>query len=307
MNAQARAGISIDGSTLRYAEVEHYGAHGRLLRLGSCAFDFELMEQVLQSGEPAHLKTVGEALRDVFAGSVATEVHVALPPTACCSFLTPLPKGLAEAEQQRRLRREAALLMGQTSAGPFHLRADALYEEALRDGSAVAWFHVLALPQAVHARFDGLLRGLPPTRYRFGLSGQGAAAVAARAETSGTETSGTERPLTLAVGWYPAYTEYALLHGGAWRFGFHTPASSPADAAYFAVVLLERMGRRADEVGRVYVYGVDVEEARFEVLGRVFAQAPQRLSPMEAVETDAGHLSAQFNAEAYAPCVGAAL
>ena len=302
MNAQARAGISIDGSTLRYAEVEHYGVHSRLLRLGSCAFDFEVMDQVLQSGGGTHLKTVGEALRDVFSGSVASELHVALPPTACCSFFAPLPRGLSEAEQQRRLRREAALLMERTSAGPFHLRTDVLYEETLHDGSAVAWFHVLALPQAIHARFDGLLRGLPPKRYRFGLSGQGAAAVAARAEAPRAD-----RPLTLAVGWYPTHTEYVLMHEGTWRFSFHTSAGSPADAAYFAVALLQRMERKPDEVERVYIYGVDVEETRFEAFRRVFALAPQRLSPIDAVEIDAGHLSAQFNAEAYAPCVGVAL
>ena len=297
MNAQARAGISVDGSTLRYAEVEHYGPHGRLLRLGSCDFDFEVLDVLLRGGAPDRLETVGEALGDVFAGSVASEMVVALPPTACCSFFSPLPSGLPEAERQRRLRREAAVLMGRTSAAPFHLRSDPLYEEA-RGAGRLRWFHALALPQAIRARFDGLLRGLPPKRYRFSPNGQGAAAVAARAGAAG---------LAVTIGWYPTHAEYGLVEDGAWRFGFHTATASPADVAYFAVALLGRAGRTSDEVQRVYAYGVDVEEGRFETLERVFGQAPQRLNPLEVVELDGGAPPASFKAEAYAPCIGVAL
>ena len=302
MDALARAGISIDGKTLRYAEVEHYGVHRRLLRLGSCAFDFEVIAQVFEEADAAHLKTVREALRDVFSGSVASELRVALHPPSCCSFFSPVPAELTEAERQPRLRREAALLMQEEADVPFHLRTDVLYDETLSDGTAVAWMHALALPRAIHARFDGLLRGLPAKRYRFGLSTQGAAAVAAR-----TEPESAERTLAVCVGQYPTHFEYALLDGGTWRFGYHTASGSPVDAAYFTVALLERMGRRPDEVQQVYLYGVDVRVEAFEVFEQVFGHAPKRLSPVAAVEMEEESLASQFNAEAYAPCIGVTL
>ena len=302
MDALARAGISIDGKTLRYAEVEHYGVHRRLLRLGSCAFDFEVTPQMLHDGEAAHLKTVSEALRDVFSGSVASELRVALHPPSCCSFFSPLPAELTEAERQPRLRREAALLLQEEADVPFHLRTDALYDETLSDGTAVAWMHALALPRSTHGRFDGLLRGLPTKRYRFGLSTQGAAAVAARAEPEAAE-----RPLTVTIGHYPTHLEYALLDRGTWRFGYHTASGSPVDAAYFTVALLERMGRTPGEVRQVYFYGVDVPVEDADVFSQVFGHAPKRLSPVAAVEVEEGSLTSQFNAEAYAPCVGVTL
>lgn len=312
MEAQARAGVSVDGSTLRYAEVEHYGAHRRLLRLGSCAFDFDVMEQVLQSKAPANLKTVGEALRDVFAGSVAAELRVALHPPSCCTFFTPLPADLPERDGRQRLKREAALLMGVKLHAPLHLQADALYAETLGDGSAVEWFHVLALPGATRTRFDGLLRDLPPKQYRFGSSMKGAAAVAARTEPPGTQKPDAGKPLVVAVGWYATHIEYALLHEGTWRFGYHTAPGSPADAVFFTVALLQRIKRKPEEVQRICVYGADVEMERFEAFRHVFGRPPERMNPLDAVEVDAGEagtppLAAQFGAEAYAPCIGLAL
>ena len=56
MDVRARAGIDIYGTVLRYAEVEQRGPRYRLLRLGSCDFDFDIAEAVLQGNPPGFFK-----------------------------------------------------------------------------------------------------------------------------------------------------------------------------------------------------------------------------------------------------------
>ncbi|HEX7072039.1 MAG TPA: hypothetical protein VF190_14595, partial [Rhodothermales bacterium] len=112
MQAQARAGIEFSDSVLRYAEVEQYGSRFRLLRLGTCDFDFGLVDDLLYRHDPDAVDVVREALQDVFSGSIASSLNAALHPSLTTSFFTSVPAGLTNDERRYRLTNESMLLTG---------------------------------------------------------------------------------------------------------------------------------------------------------------------------------------------------
>lgn len=304
MEAHARAGIDIYGSALRYAEVEQYGARYRLLRLGSCDFDFDVTEAVLRTEHPQHLATVSEALADVFSGSVADSYQVTLHPPGCYSFFTPLPAGITDAARRVRLQQEAALLAGVET--PLRLTADALYAEPVDEEEVVDWVHVLAVPERIHTRFDRVLRHLPQPRHRLMVSMQAAATAMGRLLRH-TEENDADAPYALAIGWYPTHVEYALCRDHRWHFSHFAETGPSADVIYYAAALLRRLHLRPSDVGQVFVYGTDLRTDARPILEALFSHPPRRLNPLAVLDLDPDSLNADFDIEAYVPCLGAAL
>lgn len=307
MDAHVRAGIDIFGTSLRYAEVEQYGSRYRLLRLGSCDFDFDIAQELLYDRTPAHLQTLTDALADVYEGAVATSLRIALHPLGCTSFFTPLPEALAAPAGAERLQDEMALLVGAGPAGTMHLTTDPLYSEEVRQGQAVTWYHGLAVPGRLQAHFTEVVDGLPFRRHRFRLTMQCAAHVIAALQRNRPELAPPLDVYTLAVGWYDTHIEYSLSTGGQWYFGHHTMSVSPTDGAYFALALCSRLGITPDAIGTLYVYGKRLPEETFQPLEVIFRKRPERLNPLYVVDLDPESLDDNFDAEAYVPCIGAAL
>ena len=307
MEAYARAGIDLSGTVLRYAEVEQYGSQYRLLRLGSCDFDFDVAREMLHSDRSTHVTTVAEALGDVLAGSVASTVHVTLHPPGCYSFYTPLPVDTSTSARKVRLQQEAALLAGVDT--PLRLTADAVYAEAFEGGGRVDWVHVLAVQEDVHARFERVLRALPQTQHRLMVSMQAAAATLAQHLRRQGVEAGDER-YALAVGAHPTHVEYTLCRGLRWHFSHYAEVTAPADAAYFAVALLRQLGLRPADVDRLCVYAAGEAPADadvFSALPAVFAAPVAPLDPLALVDLDRSSLTTDFNAQSYVSCIGAAL
>ena len=308
MDVRARAGIDIYGTVLRYAEVEQRGPQYQLLRLGSCDFDFDIAEAVLQGSPPEHLEALTEALNDVFEGSVATRLHVTLHPPTCYSFFTALPVEVAKEQRKKRLLREAALLTRSSSPQPLRLTADPVYTETMDDGEAVEWFHVLALNERLHARFDRICRMLPPSRHRMTLSMHAVAKAVERIERRGGEGEGRQQaPFTLALGWYPTHVEFTLCRHTHWYFSHYTEAAPPADCTYFALALTGRLGLEQSAIGRIFVYGGFKKADDFADLAEVFPAVPEPLNPMQLIDLDPDSMAASFDHAAYAPCLGVAL
>lgn len=304
MEAHARAGIDIYGNVLRYAEVEQYGTRFRLLRLGSCEFDFDVGAELLSGGQPQHLETVAEAVGDVFSGSIASALHVALHPPGCYSFFTPVPAETPEAARKVRLQQEAAVLAGVET--PLRLTADALYSEQIVDDGQLDWVHVLAVEETDYGRLEHILNRLPKPRHRLMASMQAAALVVGHLASGEAEDDGSS-PFTLAIGWYPTHIEYTLCRDGRWYFSHYTDAGTGADSAYFSAALLGRLRLTPGAVGRVLVYGSGIDLDDFDILRHVFAVVPERLNPLRVVDLDPASLAPGFDAEAYVACVGAAL
>lgn len=306
MDVRARAGIDIYDKVLRYAEVEQRGPRYHLLRLGSCDFDFDVAEAVLNASNPEHVEALTDALNDVFEGSVATRLHVTLHPPTCFSFFTALPVEVAKEERKYRLLREAALLTRSGTPQPLRLTADPVYTETLNDREAVEWYHVLALNERLHARFDRICRMLPQSNHRMTLSMHAVANAVERIERRRGERP-QDAPFSLALGWYPTHVEFTLCRHARWYFSHFSEASTPNDCAYFALALARRLGINQDAVGRIFIYGGYRKTEVFAELADVFPADPEPLNPMDLIDLDADSMAASFDHTAYAPCLGVTL
>jgi hypothetical protein len=306
MDAQARAGIDLYGSGMRYAEVEQIDGRYRLLRLGSCDFEFDVAHEVFENREPAHLETVSEAIGDVFSGSVASEVRVVTHPPEGLAFFTPVAAGTPAPAAETQLRREAALLTEGGRFGGVHLTSDVACEATLPDGETVTWHQVLAMPRVIHTRFEQVLRVLPAHAFRLMTSMHGVANTLNRLVSKGLAPP-EDAPYTLSLGWYPTHVECLLTRMGQWRFSQHFDPGAPADAAYFTLALLDHLGLTPSEVGRVFFYGVELKVGAFELFENLFESMPVKLNAIPVVDLDPSSLSSEFDVEAYAPCIGVTL
>lgn len=305
MEAYARAGIDILGRVLRYAEVEQYGTRYRLLRLGSCDFDFDVMQALAGNEAEERLTTISEALADVFSGTVASTLHVTLHPSDSYSFFTPLPSSTDGPSRKVRLQQEAALLAGVSS--PLHLTADALYSETVGEDDRFDWVHVLAVREPIHSNFSRILQVLPPPRHRLMASMQAASVVAGRVLRGLPEGHPAAEEHTLTIGWYDTHLEYVVSRGGDWYFSQYAAAPTISDGLYYAVAMLQRLGVAPAHVKRLYFYGTRIDPSAHDLLTSIFGAAPERLNPLDVIDLDRSNLTADFDAEAYVPCVGAAL
>ena len=307
MGAYVQAGVDLYESTLRYAEVESSDTTYRLLKLGSCEFDFNMADALLEGKEPAYLDTLSEALKDVFADSAASDLHVIFHPYNCFSFFTPLYVDLTEEERKARLQEEATLLASAAGPVPLHLTADVVYTETMDNGRVVEWFHVLGVEEHVYSRLSRVVQGLPHASFRFNISTRGTAnAIQRIAQQENLEFSNAA-PYTLVIGYYDKHVEYTICRKHRWFFSHHATSSTPADSVYFALSLLRRLNVDRGTVGQLYIYGEDIDAEVFSILKDVFYTTPEVLNPMEIVALDRKSPGMHFTAEAYVPCIGIAM
>ncbi len=297
---------------LRYAEVEQYGRRCRLLRLGSCYFEFEASREVFGEAESGYLDTIGEALYDVFSGSRAGVFNVTVHPPDCLSFFAPTPPGLPEAEVHERLQAEASVL---DEGGPPRRVAavETVFEEQTPEGP-LAWRHALALPEAVGARIRRVMRLLPEAEVQYRLSTYGAAALMNRIRARRLDACAEGRPpepetpdYALAIGWHPEHVEFTLCRSGRWHYSHWAPALNPDDCLFFAVSLLRQLRLHPRQVTSLFTYGSRFDLADAPLVGQIFGAAPEVLNPTQIVVLDPVSLSGTFEAEMYVPCIGGVL
>ncbi len=307
MGAFVRAGVDLYESTLRYAEVERNGSDYKLLKLGSCEFDFNMARSLSEGAQAAQLETLNEALNDVFSESVATELNVVFHPSNCFSFFTPLYVDLTEDERKWRLQEEATLLTSSTPPLPLHLTADVVRTEKLDNGRVVEWFHVLGVHERIHGQLHEILSTLPHEHFRFNLSTRGTANAIEAMARNENMVAGSEAPYALAIGYYKTHIEYVLCQDFVWHYSHYTDTSTPTDSVYFALSLLRRLNIDRAGVGQLFIYGEDIDAEVFSVLQEIFKKTPEVLNPMEIVSLDRKGPGMHFTAEAYAPCIGIAM
>ncbi len=304
MEAHARAAIDIYGRVLRYAEVEQYGSRYRLLRLGSCDFDFDVSQELHSATDGANLSTVSDALREVFSGSVSGTLVVTIHSPLCYSFFSPLPASADSADREVRLQQEAAVLAG--SDRHVRITADAVHTQTLRSGEQVDWVHVLAIEEGINQRIDKVAEDLPPAQRRV-MVGMHAAASAIGQLHLEDPAAADRGPFMLAIGWYAGHVEYTLCHGQQWYFSKHTTHVPPVDVAYFVAAMLDQFHLSPSDVGRIRVYGNAVDVSLFSDLGDLFELDVRTLNPLGLLDLDPGSLASDFEVEAYVGCIGAAL
>jgi hypothetical protein len=317
-----RAGIELAGHTLRYAEVDLgprqrdldtlAAAPGpRLVRLGACDFEFDVAGAILDPAGPTHLETVATAIGEIFSGSTADRLCVAVHAWHATSFFSPLPAGMPATDRFEQLRQEAAMLSGARLARPVRVSATPLRLETRPDGSEYHWHHVLRLPEAVHARMAHVSRRLGEGADHAFVDASGAAgrvAVGLRPEREHTVEieNPADVPFVMAVGVYGDRFETAICRGSVWHFSHWAEAPAPADATYFSAALLDRLGIEPRAVQRLYAYGDLGDGATVAALETLLATEAQPLDPLRLFRLVRSQADPQA-LSAFAPCVGAAL
>lgn len=304
MDAQARAGIEFSDTVLRYAEVEQYGSRYRLLRLGTCDFDFHLVEDLLHRHDPDAVEVVREALQDVFSGSIASSLHAALHPSLTTSFFSSVPSGLSPDERMQRLQRESMLLTGAQEAD--RLRVTATEVGVKRENGDIA-LSVLATPPEIQQGLDLLLAELPLPAHRLTLTTEGAATIMRQLWSRRGGTGDPTKAVSIGIGGYRDFAEFTVARRGEWIFSHHAAATTGLDYAYFTGAMLARIGVYPDEVGSIYFYGASLPADCLEVFEPLWDAVVERLNPLEIVDLDPDTLAGEFASEAYVPCIGAAL
>lgn len=307
------AALEFDGCALRYGEVVcAEGGPGSLRRLGTCDFEFDAEEAVFGDVEPRNFDTVIEAISEIFRGSKAPALRVAVHPPSMTGFFAPLPEGMAAADRHEQLRQEAALLADVNAAQPVRIRAVPIRTEDVEIAEAPEphrWHHVFHVPEPVHARMTLMARALDMSAYDLLDTTRAAAKVIAALDGAAPVPPMAEQPnapYTLALGAYAGHVELGIVHQGTWYHGHHGPMGAPDDAAYFAVALLDRIGLGTAEVGRFLLYGENADPGDFHLLADLLGQEPALFDPLTIFGRSHSGASPELLAS-YVPCVGALL
>jgi len=307
MSESVSAAITIRKNTLRYAEVKRLDQGHRLLRIGRETFPFDLPRALLQKGGDAQQAgEVTRVLADAFEGTEARELRVGVHPLDAYSFFTPISSDVPVRDRQRQLLQQAALVTGVRSAEELHLASRTVRTTQDSDGEPFMWVHLLAVPQEVHERMGEIVGTLPMKRFDWIVSTEAASRVTSRVERTGGSAQEALRPYTLAVGQYPTHTEYSLSRNREWYHAHHAEEAQSADnRAYFAVGFLNRVDVPLDAVGRLFVYGLDVEVGAYSLFVEIFDRAPEILNPFQIVQSR--EEPSELDGCAYASCIGAGM
>lgn len=286
MSESLSAALHLRGKTLCYAEIEHLETSRCLRRVNRQSFDFEVMEALRDPKEGSDsLDRLAEAMRQQLKGTAAPVVKVAIHPLDGFSFFTPLSTELSVQERKRELVRQSALVTGVRSPHSLHLASQTVRTTTDGDEAPLMWVHVLALPKEVERRMDALLEDCPVRSHSWMVSSEAAARLMGRIERTTPSHEEALRPYSLAIGEYPAHTEYALSRNREWYHAHYTQAAdSPEDRAYYAVGFLNRIDVPLTGIGRLFVYGADVDLEAYAPLKPIFGPQPERLDPLRVVQ-----------------------
>lgn len=307
MSESVSASMTIQADTLRYVELEREDQGYRLRRLEERDFPFSLVRVLFyDGGTDEQMQRVRAAVQEVTAETEARALRIGIHPLDGYSFFTPIPSEAPVRERQRQLLQQASLVTGTRSSEELCISSQTVRTAQDSDGEAFMWVHVLAVPQSVDDRMHDLVAGLSVDAYDWMVSSEGAARVMGRAERTGGSAQEALRPYTLAVGQYSTHTEYVLTRNRGWYHSHYAEeAHSPENRAYFAVGFFNRTGVPLDAVGRLFLYGCDVEEADYAPFESIFGQEPEILDPFALLRGNPER--PERNACAYAPCIGAGM
>ena len=307
MTQSISAAIHIQGSTIRYAELEREDSALHLRRFGQETVGGDV-PQVLwgEDDGPNALEETGAVVREALGDTEAAALGLVVHPLDVYSFFMPVPTGLSEQERGQRVAHQAALVTNTRSPDSLHTTFRSV-RTAEAGGESIEWVYVLALPQAVEGRLKPLVSALPVQDPVQMVSAEAVARVMEHAGTEQTPPAENEGPFRLAIGQYSAHTEFSLTREGTWYHAHAVEeAQSPENRAYFAVGLLNRIGVPLREIGRLFVYGPDADPGPNAAFESIFDCSPEVLDPAEALPQMSGP-SGEAPAGAYLPCIGGAL
>lgn len=296
-NNHVRSGIYLEGAAMRYAEIEHSKAGRKLLRLGTCDFEFDV-ERAIYSESPEHVTTIKSALSDVFSGTRSKNFSLVVPASACVAFYSPVSSSMAESDRLRHLASEAMLVAGSTQT--MAVTAEFVGTEPLED-EEVAWHHVAAIRQSKWDHVSEVLSVLRNARFHYLTRLQSAAAVALRGARRSELQGGSPG---VVVGRFDDVTEVGIIKDARLCASKMAPVTDAADVCYHLLAELQDAGIAQDAVDEVQLYGKPDPELDREV-SRLLSLATTRLNPLSIVSNPPP--AVDFDPGQYVLCVGGAL
>lgn len=309
MSQPVSAAIHIQGSTIRCAEIVQRNAAPDLRRFGQRTFEFDVA-QVLWEGAGTNdsLSRVAAAVENTLEGTEASEVRVVLHPLDVFSFFTPVSAELSERDRMHHVIQQAALLAGTRSPTSLRITPRAVRTVDHGNGELIEWIHVLAVPKEIKERIEVLLDSISVQDHVQIVSSEAVARLVAFVkEKELASASPSSAPYSLALGQYPTHTEFSLTYNQAWHHALATrEAQSDENRVYYAVGFLNRAGIPLKEIGRLFVYGTEVDRDAFGPFESIFSCESERLDPFQVLRRfpeppDEGAPGS------YAPCIGGAL
>lgn len=305
MRASATAGIEFFGTTMRYSEVEQYGAQHRLLRLGDCDFEFDVSEVLFELGTQKYLDVVTDALSEIFLGTTATRFRIAIHPPTARIFKSLRISGDDDESSQENVAFESALMHDEVwtkedrqivlaqPPSPSTVSAQAPTLEPIL---------VSELSGPVRQRLYAVTSGIPEASPNV-ISSTEALLAVVRETASKDDFDGYQ----LSIGLYPSYTEFTVTRGREWILSQVRSEIERGDVAYFAVHFLGLSGVTMVNDVRVRIYGTGVSQEQLETLGSVFFDRVSFLNPISTVDLETDQFDDEFQFESFVVCLGAAL
>jgi hypothetical protein len=300
------ASIEFHGHVLQYAEVAtRDGGSPTLLRLGSCDFEFDVEKALLGSSSEDQVKTISDALEEIFSKSEAAELHIALHPSVCTSFFTPIKNGNSQEELDRMIHQNVTRVCTFDEAKPPVIETEMVRSESLLN-EPMNWYHVLFVENHIALRFEHLVKRLPTSSHRYFTTTRCVATVLEHASLHSDPAILQVNPYILALGWYPTHVEYTICTEDKWMFSSFNHARYPTDSVYYILSLLQRLEISPRNIGQLFVYGTYPDTQSFIPFESLFSVELAPLNPLLAFGSS-HHLSNGYAAATYVPCIGAAL
>jgi hypothetical protein len=304
MTEATAAAVHIQGATVRYAEVVRSESGTVVLHLDQRSGDVDFGRALWSDqGAPAALDRLETLVEGMVAGAGFTEMAWVIGPMDAYSLCVPLPAGLPRAERRRRLSYQAALVTDTRFSDALHTISRTI-RTAEVEGDAIEWVHVLAAPSSVAGRIGAMESALSLPQCTYVSSPEAAAHVLPTPEEDGADAPPS---FQLAIGHYPAHTEYTLTHHGQWHHAHAVEEGrAPENRAYFAVGFLNRVDVPPEEVGAVFAYGPEADTALDGPLAEVLGRTPVLLDPCTRLQCTT-NASTEDLARLYVPSIGGAV
>lgn len=297
------AGIVFSETSLRYAVVDH-GSGRSLNKLGSCEFEFNLLDGLKSGLTDENRETVVAAISDTLAAAGASELVVGVHPSLARTYYTLVDNSLSADSQGEQFRREGELLF--SSDKSFHSWSETLHHVIDESSSSrqMDWHMVTLLSAAVRGQVEEIVKkALNQPTISF-LSALEAARRVVR-KFDATHTRGNS--FGLLAGQFGDLTEMAILYEGAIVHGHTIAAGSADDFFYWLVVLATRLDISPSLISNLYVFGDNVDHSQFERAVRTLHMEITGVNPLEHARLRVTGVHPDFEAPGFAACIGAAL
>ncbi|GMQ82273.1 MAG: hypothetical protein BMS9Abin05_1718 [Rhodothermia bacterium] len=305
MQASATAGIEFSGTTMRYSEVEQYGAQHRLLRLGDCDFEFDVSEVLFELGTQKYLDVVTDALSEIFLGTTATRIRIAIHPQAARVLQSLRFSGANEESIRENVAFESALMHDEVwveedrhvmQGRPLSPTSDSAHAPDMES------LLVSEISGPVKKRLHEVTSRIPDASPDI-ISSTEALLAVVRETASKNDFDGYQ----LSVGLYPSYAEFMVTRGSEWISSQIRSETESGDVAYFALHFLELSGVVREDDVRVRVYGSGASREQQETLTSIFFENISVLNPISIVDLETDQFDSEFQFESFVICLGAAL